>query len=82
VALVEGPVDGSWWGGGLGQGEEFELGGEGVDAALELPGLDGVAGSGERCLLGWGEHAGGERPLVRGAGGVVSLDDLGVDALA
>jgi hypothetical protein len=54
VVLVEGPVYGSGWGGGLG----------------------------ERGLLGRCEHAGSERSLVWGAGGVVASDGLGADALA
>lgn len=68
VALVAGSVDGSGGGGGLGEGEAFESGGEGVDVALKLAGPDGVAGPGERRLLGRGEHAGG-RGLAGGVFG-------------
>jgi hypothetical protein len=48
VALVERPVDGPWRGGGLGEGEAFESGDEGVDLALKVAGSDLVEGSGQR----------------------------------
>ena len=82
VGLVEGPVDWSGWGRGFGQGKAFELGCESVDVALKLARSDGVAGSGEGSFPRRCEHAGADGSLVRGAGGVVTFDDLGADSLA
>jgi two-component system KDP operon response regulator KdpE len=47
VALVEGPVDLVWWGGGFGEGEALEAGDEGVDLALKLSGVELVECSGQ-----------------------------------
>jgi len=69
-------------GGRLGEGESFELEGESVDAALRVPGSDGVAGPCESGLLGRCQYAGFEGALVWGSGGVVAFDDLGADAFA
>ncbi len=39
--------------------------------------MDGAGDLAQRGRLGRREHAGGDRPLDGGAGGVVALDDLG-----
>lgn len=59
-----------------------KLGGERVDLALKLPGLDGVAGPGKGGVLWCGEHVCGEGAFVGGAGGIVTRDDFCADAFA
>ena len=81
VGLVECPVDASGRSGGLGEREAFELRGERVDVTLKVPGLDGVAGPGERRLLRRGQDACVNGSLVRGARRVVAFDDLRADTL-
>ena len=80
--MVEGFVDGPWWGDCFGEGDSFELGGEGVDLSLEASWGGCISGSGECRRLGSGEDVSVDEALVWGAGLVVAFGDFRADAFS